>query len=59
MIKQEVADYIYRRDGQEVETKDIYLSQGASEGVEFILRLLINKPTDGILVPYPIYPLYR
>ena len=37
---------------------DIFLTDGASKGVGFILSLLLRGRSDGVLVPIPQYPLY-
>ena len=36
----------------------IYLTDGASKGVQAALRMLIGAPSDGIMIPIPQYPLY-
>jgi aspartate/methionine/tyrosine aminotransferase len=53
-----VAEFILERDHIGVDPDAIFLTDGASKGVQTILRLLIGKPTDGIMVPIPQYPLY-
>jgi len=37
---------------------DIYITQGASEAIEFAISALIN-PGENILLPCPCYPLYQ
>ena len=37
---------------------DIFLTDGASKGVGFVLSLLLRGRSDGVLVPIPQYPLY-
>ena len=37
---------------------NVYLSNGASEGVETLFSMLINDKKDGILIPVPELPLY-
>ena len=46
------------RDGYPATFKDIYLSAGASSGVNTLLHIICAKPETGILVPIPQYPLY-
>ena len=53
-----VADFIAERDGVPANPKDIFLTDGASKGVEFILKLMLRGSSDGVLVPIPQYPLY-
>ena len=57
-IRQSVADFIARRDGYPANKDDIFLSAGASAGVNIILSTICNSPKTGILVPIPQYPLY-
>lgn len=46
------------RDGHSAEPKDIYLSAGASSGVNTLLHIICASPNTGVLVPIPQYPLY-
>jgi aspartate/methionine/tyrosine aminotransferase len=57
-IRDAVAAFITRRDGIESDPESIYLTDGASKGVQAALRLLLASPEDGIMIPIPQYPLY-
>jgi len=64
-VRQHVADYISARDEAssgkflpKASPSRIFLTNGASQGVTFTLQMLINKPTDGVMIPIPQYPLY-
>jgi len=57
-VRDAVARFITRRDGIEADPEAIYLTDGASKGVQAALRILIGAPTDGIMIPIPQYPLY-
>ncbi len=57
-VREAVAEFIARRDGIAADPEAIYLTDGASKGVQTALRLLIAKPSDGIMIPIPQYPLY-
>ena len=57
-VKKDIIDFIQRRDGVEINPANLYLSTGASECIEIMIRLLINEPTDAIMTPNPNYPLY-
>lgn len=46
------------RDGYPADPADIYLSAGASSGVNTLLHVICASPSTGILVPIPQYPLY-
>ncbi|KAK1053672.1 alanine transaminase [Friedmanniomyces endolithicus] len=57
-IRQSVADFIERRDGYPADAQSIYLSAGASSGVNTLMSVICASPQTGILVPIPQYPLY-
>ncbi|KEF63506.1 alanine transaminase [Exophiala aquamarina CBS 119918] len=57
-IRQSVADFIERRDGFPSDKDQIYLSAGASSGVNTLLHIICANPKTGVLVPIPQYPLY-
>jgi len=42
-----------RRDGIGADPEAIFLTDGASKGVQTILKLLLASPTDGIMIPSP------
>lgn len=57
-IRQQVAEYIAKRDGIPAYPGDIYLTNGASAGIEMILNALISQDHDAIMIPIPQYPIY-
>jgi len=57
-IRDAIADFISKRDGISTDPDSIYLTDGASKGVQAALRILISGPSDGIMIPIPQYPLY-
>ncbi|KAL1841667.1 hypothetical protein VTJ49DRAFT_6773 [Mycothermus thermophilus] len=57
-IRQSVAEFLERRDGFPANWEDIYLSAGASSGVNTLLHIICKDSTSGVLVPIPQYPLY-
>ncbi len=57
-IREAVAAFIAERDGIPTDPEAIYLTDGASKGVQTTLCLLISGPQDGIMIPIPQYPLY-
>lgn len=57
-IKQSVAEFIERRDGYPADPELIYLSNGASAGVNALLHIICSSDKTGVLVPIPQYPLY-
>merc|ERR1719181_2042931 len=58
VIRQSVKTYIEERDGYPTDIEDIYLTDGASQGVKTILQMLIRDEKDGLMVSIPQYPLY-
>ncbi|KAM0331490.1 hypothetical protein ACHAQA_003166 [Verticillium albo-atrum] len=57
-IKESIAKFIERRDGFPADPSKIYLSGGASSGVNTLLNVICAGPSTGVLVPIPQYPLY-
>lgn len=62
-VRKAIAEFIQRRDSDGTVTvtsnpENIYLTDGASKGVQAALRMLIASPGDGIMIPVPQYPLY-
>lgn len=46
------------RDGHAANPSHIYLTQGASPGVQTLLNILIKNEKTGVMIPIPQYPLY-
>ncbi len=63
-IREAIADFINQRDcykpsnGIPADPENIFLTSGASQGVKFVIDLLIANKNDGIMIPIPQYPLY-
>ena len=63
-IREAIAEFINQRDGHEpskgisADPEKIFLTCGASQGVKFVIDLLIANENDGIMIPIPQYPLY-
>jgi alanine transaminase len=57
-VRQNVADFITNRDGHKADAQDLYLTNGASNGVTALLNILMRGPADGLMIPIPQYPLY-
>jgi aspartate/methionine/tyrosine aminotransferase len=61
-VREEVSKFLEDRDGYPSDPNDIFLTNGASEGVRFCMQTLLRDPregyNDGILTPIPQYPLY-
>lgn len=46
------------RDGHPASADHIFLTAGASAGIQLILQVLIASPQVGVAIPIPQYPLY-
>jgi aspartate/methionine/tyrosine aminotransferase len=57
-VREAVARFISERDGISSDPEAIFLTDGASKGVQAALRLLVADAKDGIMLPIPQYPLY-
>ncbi len=57
-VREAVAEFIRARDGIASDPDAIFLTDGASKGVQAVLRLLVADEHDGIMIPIPQYPLY-
>lgn len=63
-VRQDVADFLTERDGYAGNPNNIFLTNGASDGVRLCLQTVLRDPTaaghykDGIMTPIPQYPLY-
>jgi len=58
ICRQHVAEGIAKRDGFPCDVDDLWLTDGASPTVHFMMRALLRNESDAIMVPIPQYPLY-
>lgn len=57
-VRKHVAEFIEQRDGHPSDPELIYLTTGASGGVQLLLQVMISGPSSGVMIPIPQYPLY-
>lgn len=61
-VREEICQFLLERDGFEALPENIFLTNGASEGVRLTMQTILRSPDsgfkDGILTPIPQYPLY-
>ena len=58
-MRERIANFINKRDGvTDSDANNIYMTNGAGEGVKLIFSMLIKSQNDGIMIPIPQYPLY-
>lgn len=58
LIRKDIAQFLYERDGHVCDPDSIFMTDGASTGVKLMLNILIRNKHDGIMTPVPQYPLY-
>ena len=58
IVRQNVANFITKRDNCETFKEDILLTNGASGGIKIVLQALLEEKKDTVLAPIPQYPLY-
>lgn len=58
IVRQNVANFISKRDNCETFKEDILLTNGASGGIKIVLQALLEEKKDTVLAPIPQYPLY-
>ncbi|KAJ3331721.1 hypothetical protein HDU76_002384 [Blyttiomyces sp. JEL0837] len=58
IVRKEVAEFISERDGFPADPEKIFLTAGASPGVQLVLQSIISHSNVGIMIPVPQYPLY-
>lgn len=57
-IRESVAKFISERDGYPADPSKIFLTQGASAGVQLTLEMIVSHNKVGVMIPIPQYPLY-
>ena len=58
LIRKRVAQFISMRDACNSDPENIFLTAGASAGVQMVLQTIIAHKHVGIMIPCPQYPLY-
>ena len=62
IIRKHVAEFISRRDGVPCDFKNVYLVNGASDGIKTMLYVVMGDECSpsktGVMIPTPQYPLY-
>ena len=58
LFREHVANFITERDGHPAFPGDIFLTNGASSGIQNCLTALIASDQDAIMIPIPQYPIY-
>lgn len=57
-FREYVARFIEERDGHSAFAGDIFLTNGASTGIQNVLLSLMSTNMDAVMIPIPRYPIY-
>ncbi|WFD20603.1 alanine transaminase [Malassezia caprae] len=58
LVRQHVVDFLCERDGYVEDFDNVYLTAGASAGVQLLFQVFFTPGKDAVLIPTPQYPLY-
>jgi len=58
LFREHIASFIQERDGHAAYPGDIFITNGASAGIQNCLTALIASDKDAIMIPTPQYPIY-
>lgn len=62
VVRDEVVQFLEERDGFPADPANIFLTNGASDGVRLCMQTIMRDPAsgvkDGCMTPIPQYPLY-
>lgn len=59
IVRQHAAEFITKVDGVEpCKTENVYILNGASDGIKSMLYALLGANRTGVMIPVPQYPLY-
>lgn len=58
LIRKNVAKFIEDRDGYPCDHTKLFLTNGASSGIQLLLTAIIADPTHSVMTPTPQYPIY-
>lgn len=59
IVRKDCSEFMEERDGYPCDPNNLFLTNGASQSVKYVLELFVNeKERSGALVPIPQYPLY-
>lgn len=57
-FRDRIAEFISERDGHPSYPGDIFITNGASAGIQNCLTALISSDQDAVMIPIPQYPIY-
>lgn len=57
-IRQNVAKFIENRDGYPANADHVFLTDGASPGIKYVMKMMTYDSSSAFMLPDPQYPLY-
>lgn len=58
-FREDIANFLKERDGGvEASADNIFMTNGASKGIEMVLETLLADESKGLMLPIPQYPIY-
>eukprot|EP00123_Amoebidium_parasiticum_P010659 comp20238_c0_seq1/m.25246 comp20238_c0_seq1/g.25246 ORF comp20238_c0_seq1/g.25246 comp20238_c0_seq1/m.25246 type:complete len:509 (-) comp20238_c0_seq1:385-1911(-) len=58
VVRKNIASFIEERDNVPCDFNNIFMTNGASGGVQLLAQLITANPKCGMMIPIPQYPLY-
>ncbi len=52
-VRENIKKFLEKRDGYSSNVDNIFLTNGASDGVSLIMRSFSNSKEDGVFIPIP------
>jgi aspartate/methionine/tyrosine aminotransferase len=52
-VRENIRTFLEKRDGYSTDLENLFLTNGASEGISLIMRSFSKNPNDGIFIPIP------
>lgn len=57
-FRQDICSFLEKRDNVPADPDTIFMTNGASKGIEMVLETLLADESKGLMLPIPQYPIY-
>jgi len=57
-VRKEVARFCEQRDGHPCDPETLFLTNGASNAIAYLMTTMLGKPNHAVMIPKPQYPIY-
>jgi len=57
-FRKDICEFLRKRDGVGADPDNIFMTNGASAGIDMIFTSMISDENSGIMIPIPQYPIY-